>query len=139
MSIILSELTHSCQAMKHSGLFVSMHQTHLKISYGQISVRTNCGFIDEHMGQTVHRLDTIGLAFHLCEVHIFPVVFEVSRLLPHFGLEQLRSADHLIPAAEMCFLLEGLYDMAEQSSFRMIDDQSWPRLVTYMEEIQFFP
>ena len=139
MRIILSKLTYSGQAMKHPGLFVSVHQTHLEISYGQIPVRTNCGFIDEHMGQTVHRLDPIGLAFHLCEVHIFPVVFEVSRLLPHFGLEQLGPADHLIPAAEMCFLLEGLYDMAEQSSFGMIDDQSRSRLITYMEEIQFFP
>jgi hypothetical protein len=45
----------------------------------------------------------------------------------------------LIAAAEMCFLFEGLYDMAEQSSFGMIDDQPWSRLITDMEEIEFFP
>ena len=108
MGIILGELTNPGQAMEYAGFLMSMHQPHLKISNGQVPVGAHLRLINKHVCQAVHGFNPIGLALNLGEVHVFPVVFKMARTLPHFGLEQLWTYDHLITAAKVCFFFKGL-------------------------------
>ncbi len=42
--------------------------------------------VDQHMSQTVHRLETVALTVYLGEVHILAVVLVMTGGLPQVGL-----------------------------------------------------
>ena len=137
MGVILRELAHPHQTVKHPGLFVAVNRPQFEIAQRQIAVGADLRLVDQHVGEAVHRLDAVGLLIHLGEVHVLPVVIEVARPLPEIRLEDLGTDDDVVTALEVFLPLPVLDDRAQQGAFGVPDDQPRARLVVELEEIQF--
>ena len=86
MGIILGKLAHPGKAVQDPGALVAQDGAQLEIAQGQLPVAPHLGLVDEHVGQAVHGLDAISLAFHFGEIHVFPVIVPVAGALPQIGL-----------------------------------------------------
>ena len=89
------------------------------------------------MREAVHRLDAVGLLVHLGEIHVIPVVVEMSRTFPELGLEDLGADDDVVAAPEVFLPLPILDDRSQQGAFGVPDDQTRTRLLVDLEQIQF--
>jgi hypothetical protein len=82
VGIILGEFPHSQEPVKNSGSFMTMNQSQLKISLGQIPVTPDRGVINQHVREAIHRLYAVRLLVDLRKVHVLTVMVEVTGLFP---------------------------------------------------------
>ncbi|OPY14476.1 MAG: hypothetical protein A4E69_01200 [Syntrophus sp. PtaB.Bin138] len=136
MGVILGKLPRTHQAVQNPRLFMPVDCAKLKVAKGKIPIAPHLGFVNQHMGKAVHRLDPVGLPFHFGEIHVFPIVIEVAGFLPEIHLQNLRPHDHAIPALQMFLPLPILYQGAQHGPLGMEDDQPGSRLFADLEKIE---
>ena len=128
MGVVLGELAHPGEAVQHPGALVAQHRAQLEVAQRQVPVAADPGLVDQHVGQAVHGLDAVHLAFDFGEIHVVPVVVPMAGAFPEVRLEHLGAHDHLVAPLEMLPALEILDEAPQQGPFGMVDDHARPRL-----------
>ncbi len=136
MGVVLGELAHPGKAVQDAAALVAQDRPQLEVAQGQLPVAPHPGLVDEHVGQAVHGLDAVGLAFHFGEVHVFPVIVPVAGALPQVAFEDLGPHDHLVAPFQVLPALEILDEAPEQRALGVVDDQPRPRLFFNAEQPQ---
>ena len=136
MGIVLGELAHPGEAVQHPGTLVAQHRAQLEEAQGQVPVAPDLGFVNQHVGQAVHRFDAVHLPFHFGEIHLVPVVVPVAGAFPQVGLEHLGAHDHLVAPLEVLPALEILDEAPEQGALGMVDHHPRPRFLFDAEQPQ---
>src|SRR5512136_2335071 len=137
MGIVLSKPPHPKKAMELARFLMPVDRSQLEISDGKIPITPNLRFIDEHVGKTIHRFNSILHVLHFREIHLIPIVFEMARLLPELQPEEMGTDDDLISPLQMFLLLKIFEDRPEDGTFGMVNHQTRARLFAQAKEIQF--
>jgi hypothetical protein len=136
MGIVLSEPPHPQQTVEFSGFLVPVYRPQFEIAKGQISITSDLRFVNEHVGEAVHRLNSVLHILYFCEVHLISIVFEMAGLLPELKSEKMRTDGDLITSLQMLLFLEILQDRPEHGTFGMVDHQTWTGFIAKTEKIQ---
>ena len=93
--------------------------------------------VHEHVPDAVHGLDAVHLFINLGEVHVLAVVIVVSRLLPSFLTQQLRTLHNLVAALEMLAFPEVFQNGAQQHAVGQPEDHARSHMLEEGEQAEF--
>src|SRR5512137_2510955 len=106
MGIVLSEPPDPKQTMEFSRFLMSVYRSQFEGADGKISITSNLRFVDEHVSETIHRLNAVLHILHFCEIHLISIIFEMAGLSPKFKSEKVGTHDNLISPLQMFLPLE---------------------------------
>src|SRR4030043_306487 len=106
MGVILSKPSHSKETMQFPGFLMPVYRSQFEISDREISITSNLRFVDQHMGETIHRFNPIFCILYLCEVHLISIIFEMAGLFPKIEPEKMGADDDLISSFQMLLLFK---------------------------------
>ena len=90
VSIVLLESTNSDQTAQGARNFVSVKDTKVGPTNGEVTVAANTMLEHNAMGGTVHGLETMALLIVLKDEHVLLVVLVMTRRLPKLEVENVR-------------------------------------------------
>ena len=135
MSIILSEVTNSEEAMQRTRKLVTMYQTKLTCTERQLTVAVLLRLIHQHAAWAVHRLNSIIFTINLGKVHILFIMSPVTRLLPESTVQNHWSLNLLITITAMHFAPVVNQLIADNHAIWMEEWEAWA-LFMNAEEIK---
>ena len=103
VSIVLSKASYAEQSVQSTGKLVSVYQTKLACTQGQITVRMRLVHINQHTAGAVHRLYCEILVIYLGGVHILLVVSPMSASFPQTAVKNNGGGNFHIAVSLMYF------------------------------------
>src|SRR5450759_294455 len=133
--VVLRETPHAQQAVQLPRALVAINGAELEVPEGELVVASRARFVNVDMGGAVHRLDAIGGAVDLEEVHGVLHV-EVPAGLPDLAAHYVGRNDQLVVAPGVLDLEEVFHHRAQYRAVGVIDDQPGADLLADGEQLE---
>ena len=117
---------------------MSRDRAEFEVPKRQISIAPDLGLIDHDMGEAVHGFYTV---FHLVdfgEIHVFPIVLEMSRFFPHIEFQNVGSIDELVASFQVFLSFKVFKEVSQDGPIGVVDDKAGADFIGNTKKIKFF-
>ena len=90
MRVVLCKAAHTHETMKLAGFLMTVYQTQLAHTQGQVTVGTGLCRVNQNAARAIHRFDRVILAVDDGGVHVILIVIPVSGGLPQASVQDNR-------------------------------------------------